>query len=140
MLTRRNFTGFAACAICSVTEFIATGASAQTPPPAAGGVSRKLLSQLDGPAPGYVTINMEVTVDAGAVVARHTHPGIESSYMIEGTLELPIEGKPTLMLKAGDAFQVPPGTPHGGGKASNSKCRIAATFVVEKDKPLASPA
>jgi len=141
MLTRRGFTGFATCAICAVTEFIATGASAQNAPPAAtGGITRKLKSQMDGPAPGYVTVNMEVEVEAGAVVARHTHPGIESSYVIEGTLELPIEGQPTLMLKPGDAFQVPPETPHGGGKASSQKCRIAATFVVQKDKPLASPA
>jgi quercetin dioxygenase-like cupin family protein len=138
MLTRRGFTS---CAICAVTGFIATDASAQGSPPAATtGVTRKILSQLDGPAPGYVTISVEAEIEAGAVVARHTHPGIESGYIIEGSLELPVDGQPTKALKPGDAFQVPTGTPHAGGRPSDKKTRIAITYVVEKGKPLASPA
>jgi quercetin dioxygenase-like cupin family protein len=137
MLTRRGFTS---CAICAVTGFIATDASAQGAPPAANGITRKILSQMDGPAPGYVTINMEVEVAAGATIGRHTHPGIESGYILEGGVELPIEGHPTLMLKQGDGFQVPVGTPHAGGKPVDQKTRIAITYVVEKGKPLASPA
>ena len=90
--------------------------------------------------PGYVTIIAEATIEPGIVVARHTHPGVESSYLLEGELELPIEGQPTRSLKAGDAFQMPPQTPHAGGKASAMKIRIASTYVVEKGKPLASPA
>lgn len=140
MLTRRGFAGFASCAICAVTGFIATDASAQGAPAAASGVKRTTLSQMDGPMPGYVTINMEVEIDAGVTVARHTHPGIESSYLLEGNLELPIEGQPTRMLKAGDGFQVPPNTPHAGGKPSDKKAKLAITYVVEKGKPLASPA
>lgn len=141
MLTRRGFAGVASCAICAVTGFIATEVSAQGAPPAAvAGVKRKVLSQLDGPMPGYVTINMEVEIDSGVTIARHTHPGIESSYVLEGGFELPMQGQPTRMLKAGDGFQVPPETPHAGGKPGNTKSRIAITYVVEKGKPLASPA
>jgi quercetin dioxygenase-like cupin family protein len=73
-------------------------------------------------------------------VGRHTHPGIESGYVLEGSLELPIQGQPTRMLKVGDSFQVPVATPHAGGKASDAKVRVLSTYVVEKDKPLASPA
>ena len=83
MLTRRGFAGFASCAICAVTGFIATEASAQGAPPAVTpGVKRTTLSQMDGPMPGYVTINMEVEIDPGVTIARHTHPGIESSYVL----------------------------------------------------------
>ena len=140
MLTRRGFTGFASCAICAVTGFIASEASAQGAPPAVPGVKRTILSQMDGPMPGYVTINMEVEIDPGVTVARHTHPGIESSYVLEGGFELPIQGQPTRMLKAGDGFQIPPETPHAGGKPGDQKSRIAITYVVEKGKPLVSPA
>jgi quercetin dioxygenase-like cupin family protein len=141
MLTRRGFTGFASCAICAVTGFIATEASAQGAPTAVTpGVKRKILAQTDGPMPGYVTINMEVEIDPGVTVARHTHPGIESSYVLEGGFELPIQGQPTRTLKPGDGFQVPVETPHAGGKPGNEKTRIAITYVVEKGKPLASPA
>jgi len=141
MLTRRGFAGFASCAICAVAGFAATDASAQGAPAAAArGISRKLLSQLDGPTPGYVTIAMEVGIDPGATIARHTHPGIESSYVLEGELELPVQGQPTRTVKAGDAFQIPPETPHAGGKASNAKARLLVNYIVEKGKPLASPA
>jgi quercetin dioxygenase-like cupin family protein len=141
MLTRRGFAGFASCAICGITEFIATEASAQGAPPAASaGVTRKILSQTDGPVPGYATLLVEATIEPGANVARHTHPGIESAYVMEGGFELPIQGQPTRTLKPGDAFQIPAETPHAGGKPGDAKTRILITYVVEKGKPLASPA
>ena len=141
MLTRRGFGGFASCALCALTGFVATEASAQGAPPAAPpGITRKVLSQTDGPVAGYVTIIAETQIEAGMTVARHTHPGVESSYLLEGTLELPVEGQPTRTLKPGDGFQIPAGVPHAGGKPSDQKTRIATTYVVEKGKPLASPA
>src|SRR2546421_11486447 len=141
MLTRRGFTGFASCAICAVTGFIATEASAQGAPAATTpGVTRKILSQTDGPVPGYVTLLVEAEIEAGVAVGRHTHPGIESAYVIEGGFELPVEGQPTRTLKPGEAFQIPAGTPHAGGKPGTANTRILITYVVEKGKPLASPA
>jgi quercetin dioxygenase-like cupin family protein len=141
MLTRRGFTGFASCALCGIAEFVATEASAQgAPPAAAAGVTRKILSQTDGPMPGYTTVLVEATIDAGVKVGRHTHPGIESAYVLEGGFELPIQGQPTKTIKAGDAFQIPPETPHAGGAPGSAKSRILITYVVEKGKPLASPA
>src|SRR6476619_293037 len=80
MLTRRSFTGFASCALCAITEFIATEASAQGAPPPSCGVNRKILSKTDGPA-GYETILVEAEIEAGVAVGRHTHPGIESAYV-----------------------------------------------------------
>ena len=94
----------------------------------------------DGPAAGYESILMDVVIDAGATVARHTHPGMESSYVMEGDIELPVQGQPTRTVKAGEGFQIPPNTPHAGGKASNAKTRVMITYIVEKGKPLASPA
>ena len=141
MLTRRGFAGFASCAICGLSGFIATDASAQGAPTATTpGVTRKILLQMDGPVPGYVTINAEAEIEPGVTVARHTHPGIESGYVLEGGLDLPIEGQPTRTLKAGDGFQIPPETAHAGGKPGTAKTRVLITYVVEKGKPLASPA
>jgi len=142
MLTRREFTGFVSCAICAVTsELLATDASAQTAPPAATtGVTRKILTQTDGPTAGYVTLLVEATIEAGVAVGRHTHPGIESAYVLEGGFELPIQGQPTRMLKPGEGFHIPPDTPHAGGKPGSARTRVLSTYVVEKGKPLASPA
>lgn len=141
MLTRRGFAGFASCALCGITEFVAAEASAQgTPPAATPGVTRKILSKMDGPAPGYETLLVEATIEAGVNVGRHTHPGVESAYVLEGSIELPVQGQPTRMIKPGDGFQIPPETPHAGGKPPEAKTRILITYVVEKGKPLASPA
>src|SRR3977135_1965288 len=138
MLTRR---GFASCALCAITGFIATEASAQGAPPAAAGRGkRKILSQTDGPAAGYETVLVEATIEAGSAVGRHTHPGIESAYVMEGGFELPIQRQATRTLKPGDAFQIPPDTPHAGGKAGTAKSKLLITYVVQKGKPLASPA
>lgn len=138
MLTRREFAG---CAICAAMGLVTADASAQSAPAATTpGVTRKILSQTDGPMPGYVTIIVEAEIEPGVKVARHTHPGIESGYVLEGNLTLPIQGRETLALKPGDAFQVPPETPHAGGPASATKVRVTSTYVVEKGKPLASPA
>jgi quercetin dioxygenase-like cupin family protein len=138
MLTRRGFTG---CALCAITGFIATEVSAQGgPPPGTPGVTRKILSQMDGPTPGYVTILAEATVEPGAAIGRHTHPGLETSYVLEGAIELPIKGQETKTYGVGDTYQVPAETPHAGGKAVEKKFRVLSTYVVEKGKPLASPA
>lgn len=138
MLTRR---GFASCALCAITGFIATEAAAQGAPPAAGtGVTRKILSQIDGPTPGYETILVEATIDAGVAVGRHTHPGIESAYVLEGGFELPIQGQQTRTLKAGDVVQVPANTPHAGGAPGAAKSKLIITYIVEKGKPIATPA
>jgi quercetin dioxygenase-like cupin family protein len=135
--------GFASCAICAVTAgFSADEVSAQGAAPAATtGITRKIISRTDGPVAGYETILMDVTVDKGVTAGRHTHPGVETSYVMEGNIEkLPIEGQPTRDYKVGEAFQVPPNTPHAGGPAGKEKVRLLTTFVVEKGKPLASPA
>lgn len=140
MLTRRGFAGVAGCAICSLTGFAATEAFAQgSPPTTANGVTRQILSRTDGPAAGYETIIMDVKIDKGVVVARHTHPGIESTYVMEGSIEVPVQGQETKTHKAGQAFQIPPETPHAGGKASNENVHLMINYIVEKGKPLAKP-
>jgi quercetin dioxygenase-like cupin family protein len=83
---------------------------------------------------------MDVMIEPGVAVARHTHPGIESSYVLEGGGgELLVEGQPTRIIKAGDAFQIPPETPHAGGKPAEAKIRLLINYIVEKGKPLVKP-
>jgi len=144
MLTIRGFAGVASCAICAITagfsaeEVSAQGAAQPTQTP---GVTRKILSRTDGPTKGYETILMDVSIDPGNTVARHTHPGVESSYVREGTVDnLPIEGQATRSYKAGETFQVPPNTPHAGGPPGTEKVRLLINYIVEKGKPLATPA
>jgi quercetin dioxygenase-like cupin family protein len=86
-----------------------------------------------------VTLEMRIDIEPGATVARHTHPGIESSYLIEGGVELSVDGEGTRSLAPGDGFQIPPGLPHSG-KMGRRRLSSSEQYVVEKRKPLASPA
>ena len=95
MLTRR---GFAGCALCAVTGFVAIGAEARNAP---AGLKRTIITRTDGPVDGYETVNVRVDLDAGTLVARHTHPGIKSSYVVEGGLELSVDGQGTRTFEAG---------------------------------------
>jgi quercetin dioxygenase-like cupin family protein len=131
MLSRRGFIG---CALCALGGFSATDAGAQTP-----GLKRTILSRIDGPAPGYETIEARVELDAGTAIARHTHFGIETSYVLEGETYLEIEGAGGKTYGPGDGFQVPAGVPHGG-KNGEKATTLIGVFVVEKGKPLATPA
>lgn len=131
MLTRR---GFAVCALCAISGFVATGVEAQT-----SAVKRTILNQTDGPVDGYVTVSVRAEIEPGATVARHTHPGVESAYVLEGASELSVDGQAARQLQPGDAFVVSPNTPHSA-KNGPAKTVIASTYVVEKGKPLASPA
>jgi quercetin dioxygenase-like cupin family protein len=141
MITRRGFGTFASRGICAAAGLVATEALAQGAPLApTPGVTRKVLSSMDGPMPGYMTIIVETQIEPGVAIARHTHPGIETGFVVEGSFDLPIEGQPTRALGPGDAFQVPTGTPHAGGKPMSTRVTAVSTYVVEKGKPLTSPA
>jgi quercetin dioxygenase-like cupin family protein len=133
MLTRR---GFAACALCAITGFLATGAEAQNAP---APLKRTIIKRTDGPMDGYETVNVRVDLDAGTLVPRHTHPGIESSCVVEGALEPSVDGEGTRTFNAGDGFQIPTRVPHRG-KNGDKPTILAIIYVVETGKPLASPA
>jgi quercetin dioxygenase-like cupin family protein len=133
MLTRRAITG---CALCAITGFVAESVAAEKAPDA-GGIKRTILMQTDGPVPGYVTVMVAADIAAHAVVARHTHPGIESAYVLEGGGILSVDGEAEKKLGPGEAFQVPATRPHAftnGDKAT----KLSLTLVVEKGKPLAT--
>jgi quercetin dioxygenase-like cupin family protein len=75
----------------------------------------------------------------GAVVGKHTHPGDEVAYILEGEVVIEVEGKPPATLKAGESFFVPAGQVHAAKNASKAPAKVLSTYIVEKGKPLATP-
>ena len=134
MLGRR---GIVSCAICSVAGLIGAAGPAQAQ--AQSGFTRKILQRTEYPGDRYVCVLVEVEIDPNAAIARHTHPGIESSYIVSGGSILSVKGQPDREVKAGDGFQIPAEVPHSV-RNGPGKTRVVATYIVEKDKPLASPA
>ena len=132
MLSRR---GFVSCALCAIAGFSATDAGAQ----GAAGLKRTILSRTDGPAAGYETIEARVEIPAGSLIGRHTHFGVETSYVLDGSIMLDVQGVGPKTYAAGQGFQVPTGVPHGG-KCGDKTATLVGVYVVEKGKPLATPA
>ncbi len=105
------------------------------------GFTRKLLQDQENvTVPGRHVVQALAEFTPGGAAGKHTHPGEEFGYVVEGTLELRIEGQPPHMVKAGESFYVPAGVVHDGTNVGKGPAKVLATYVVEKGKPVASPA
>jgi len=104
------------------------------------GVQRTVVKRGDISVPGREAVIARAEIAPGAATGRHTHPGEEISYVIEGEGEILIEGQPALKVKAGDGFIVPNGAKHDARNTGTQTMKLAAIYVVEKGKPLATPA
>jgi len=76
----------------------------------------------------------------GALASRHSHPGEEIVYAIEGAMEYRLDGKPPVTLKAGEVLFIPAGTIHAVKNVGGGAAAELATYIVEKGKPLVVPA
>jgi quercetin dioxygenase-like cupin family protein len=117
--------------ICVLTGILA----AQAPT-----FKRTVLQQSDISVPGHEVISAVAEFEPRATPGPHTHFGEEIGYVIEGTLMIEQAGKPPVTLQAGGSFLIPAGTVHNATNTGAGKAKILATYIVEKGKPLATPA
>jgi quercetin dioxygenase-like cupin family protein len=85
---------------------------------------------------GWETVQARIDFEPGASAPLHKHPGEEVIYVLEGTLEYQVAGKPPVTLKAGDVLFVPAETAHSARNVGTGKGSELATYIVEKGKPL----
>ena len=104
------------------------------------GLTRTVVTKADVSVPGREAVVARVEVAAGARSGRHTHPGDEISYVVDGTAELLVDGQPPRLVKAGESFVIPAGVVHDAHNPGDVPVRLIGVYVVEKGKPLASPA
>jgi quercetin dioxygenase-like cupin family protein len=116
-------------------EELAPGTRVQTTP----GITRTVIQKTDFPGDQYATLLFLAEIAPGATVPRHTHPGVESAYVVEGEEDFFMGSEPAKHLKAGDAYQMPAGMPHSI-RNGNQTTKLVVTLVYEKNKPIASPA
>lgn len=104
------------------------------------GLKRALVQKADVSVPNREAIVARIEVDPGVIAGRHSHPGDEISYVLEGEGEVLFDNEPPLKIKAGDAFVVPAGKIHDAKNTGSMPLKLVGVFVVEKGKPLAVPA
>jgi quercetin dioxygenase-like cupin family protein len=106
----------------------------------ASGLTRVLVGRADVSVPGREAVVARVEVAPGAKAGRHTHPGDEISYVMEGEALLLIDGQPPRTVKAGESFVIPAGVIHDAHNEGSAPIKLIGVYVVEKGKPLATPA
>jgi quercetin dioxygenase-like cupin family protein len=122
--------------ILTVAAFALTGALAAQQPV----FKRTVLQQSDISVAGHEVVSAVADFEPRATPGRHTHPGEEIGYVLEGAFLIEQEGKAPVTLKAGGSFLIPAGTIHNATNTGIGPGKILATYVVEKGKPLATPA
>ncbi len=100
------------------------------------GIRRTELQRRDLGVPGREVIQVRVELDPGVAFGRHWHPGEEIVYVLEGSLEYEVVGKPPTTLRAGDVLFIPARTIHAARNIGRGTGAELATYVVEKGKPL----
>lgn len=101
------------------------------------GTRRTDLQRHDLSVPGREVVQAIVEIDPGVTSAKHSHPGEEIVYVLEGApLEYELEGRPPVTLQPGGVLFIPAGTVHSAKNAGTRKGAELATYIVEKGKPL----
>ena len=126
---RRNTVGL------TLVLALACALSAQNP-----ALKRTVVNRGDVSVPGREAVIANIEIAPGGSAGRHTHPGDEISYVLAGDGEILMEGKPPLNIKPGDGFVIPGGTKHDAHNTGTQPLRLVGVYVVEKGKPLATPA
>jgi quercetin dioxygenase-like cupin family protein len=101
-----------------------------------GDIKRTDLLRNDLSVPGREVIQVLVEFGPGVTAARHAHPGEELVYVTEGSLEYRLDGRPPVIVNAGEVLFIPHGTPHAVKNVGTGKATELATYIVEKGKPL----
>ena len=137
MFNRRGFVSGAAFATIATIDLASSQGRADSQD--SSEYPLKILNKTEYPGDKYACILVKLDLSPGQLVPRHMHPGVESTYIALGSITLSVKGQPDLIVKAGDGYQIPPETPHSIRNGPD-KSTIILTVVVEKDKPLTSPA
>ena len=115
---------------------VGSGFVLPAPPAQQTGIKRTDLQRHDLGNTGREVIQVRVELAPGVAFGKHTHPGEEVIYMLEGSLEYEVEGRPPITLKAGDVLFIPARAVHSARNPGKTNGAELATYLVEKGKPL----
>jgi quercetin dioxygenase-like cupin family protein len=87
-------------------------------------------------APGMEVISSISEFKTGEELARHLHHGIETGYVLQGTL-VQYPGQAPTMMRTGTVIMTPRDEPHAGFKVVGQQpLKVFTVHVVDKGKPL----
>jgi quercetin dioxygenase-like cupin family protein len=126
-------------ALCALGLAVLLPAAAQAPT-GASALKRTEVTRADVAQAGHEAVVMKVELAPGGHAGRHTHPGNEISYVVDGDCSLLVDGQPARKLHGGEAFVVKTGLVHDLRNDGSTPVHLIGVYEVEKGKPLATPA
>ncbi|MED5816384.1 cupin domain-containing protein [Mycolicibacterium sp. 050232] len=126
----------------ALTVLAASVAAATLTAPAAladdptAGVSRTELQRSAAPTPGFEIIQTRFEIPVGKESGRHSHPGPEVGYIVQGDVDMVFDDRPTQHLHSGDPFLIPAGVVHNARNVGTVRTLMLSTYVVPVDQPL----
>jgi len=88
--------------------------------------------------PGREIVQVLTEIPEGVESGWHVHPGEEVGYILEGTVEMSVEGSDPRTVRAGEGFLIPPRTTHNARDLGPGTGRMLSTYLVEIGQPLAT--
>ena len=123
--------------LMSVAAVLAIIAVSSAQPPAAKFTE---LQRREIPGTGREGVTTVAEIPPGVTSARHSHPGEDFGYLIEGTIVLYVDGKAPQTVKAGETFFTERGQIHNARNIGTTMARAVDTYVIDKGKPGITPA
>ncbi|MCK1639391.1 cupin domain-containing protein [Bradyrhizobium sp. 157] len=115
-----------------------TAASERPRDDLAGKLVRRVIQRAPSSIPSREIVQVETEIPPGVESGWHVHPGEEVGYIIAGKVEMQVQGRPTVILQAGDGFLIPPRTPHNARDLGPETGRMLSTYLVEQGEPIAT--
>jgi len=109
-----------------------------TPTAAPAAFKRTELQRFPSPIPGWEIAQTLVEIPEGTASGRHNHPGPEVGYIVRGDVAMEFDDRPTLRLRTGDPFMIPPGVVHNARNIGSVTTKMLSTYVFDEAKPLAT--
>jgi quercetin dioxygenase-like cupin family protein len=139
-MRRILFVLVAVIALAGVAAYMTTGsgqANKRTGDDLAGKLARREVQRSPLSIPGREMVQVETLIPAGVESGWHVHPGEEVGYIIAGEVEMKVQGRATVVLRAGEGFLIPPRTPHNARDLGPETGRMLSTYIVETGQPIA---
>ncbi len=132
-MTRTRLALAAFASIAAAATLTAPTALADDP---TAGVSRTELQRSAAPTPGFEIIQTRFEIPVGKESGRHSHPGPEVGYIVQGDVDMVFDDRPTQHLHSGDPFLIPAGVVHNARNVGTVRTLMLSTYVVPADQPL----
>ena len=98
---------------------------------------RTELQRFPSSIPGWEIVQSLAEIPEGVASGRHSHPGgPEVGYIVRGDVAMEFDDRPTLTLRSGDPFMIPPGVIHNARNIGTVTTKMLSTYVVDEAQAL----